>query len=82
MDENSAFLTTFLVVGSTYASELIGKKPLTAKPLLAGFGMGLFLLVTIEINPELGKALCILIGTVAVIHNGSGIFTLLTKLGA
>ena len=67
-------LTVLVVVGSTEAKSLIQDKKFTGKPLVAGFGLGVFLYVIGLANSKLGELFCLFVIVTAILVNGNDLF--------
>lgn len=69
-----------VVVGTTYGANAVKKKPLTIKPLIAGWILGLFLFVIDEVSPDIGSAFGALAMVSALLVNGGDLFPAIGKV--
>lgn len=71
-----AFTTAVVAVGSAEAANLADKKPLTMKPVIGGFILGLFLFAFGMVNENVASKLCILVIITAILMNGAKLFSI------
>lgn len=66
----TAVLTVLVVVGGTEASAAVKGKPLTLKPVVSGFLLGLFLFTIGLLSEDLATKICYLIIAASLLVNG------------
>lgn len=76
----NAFTTTAIVVGTTYAGEAVQHKPMTFRPLISGWVLGLFLVLVSEVSPRSSDAFMALVVITAILINGPKFFPAVNKL--
>lgn len=82
MDYESLVVTTVAVmVGSTEAKSVVTQKKLTGKPVVAGFGLGVFLFIIGIARQDLGVKFCWFIMITAILINGGPLFSALSPSG-
>jgi Na+-transporting NADH:ubiquinone oxidoreductase subunit NqrD len=82
MDYESLVVTTCAVmVGSTEVKSIVMDKKLTAKPVVAGFGLGVFLFIIGIAREDLGVKFCWFIIITALLINGGPLFSALSPNG-
>lgn len=67
-------LTVLFVVGSTEAKSLMVDKKFSGAPLVAGFGLGVFLYIIGLANSKLEELFCIFVIVTALLVNGNDLF--------
>ena len=79
MSASSVVATVGIIVASTESKNLIEKKSLTMKPLIAGFLLGLLLFPLDSANPELSQKFQVLLIVGALLVNGSDLIQIFNK---
>lgn len=79
MSAAGVITTVGVVVASTESKNLIEKKSLTMRPVVAGFILGIFLFAIDSANTELSKKLQVLLIVGALLVNGSDLIQIFTK---
>ena len=82
MDYESLVVTACAVmVGSAEVKSVVSDKKLTAKPVLGGFGLGVFLFIIGIARQDLGVKFCWFIIVTALLINGGPLFAALSPTG-
>lgn len=79
MSSGGVLATVGVIVVSTESKNLIEKKSLTMRPLIAGFLLGLFLFPLDASNPEVSKKFQVLLVLGALLVNGSDLIQIFNK---
>jgi len=80
MTTTGVITTIAVVVGSTESKNLIERKTLTMRPVLAGFILGFFLFPLDSAEPELSKQLQVLLIVGSLLVNGQDLINLSSKI--
>jgi len=79
MSSTSTIATIGVIVASTESKNLIEKKSLTMRPLIAGFLLGIFLFPLDSANPDLSRKFQTLLIVSALLINGSDLLQIFIK---
>lgn len=76
-----ALVTVIIAVGSTEAKSVLAGKPMTMKPVIGGFILGLFLFTFAGVNQKLFTSFCYLVIAASLLVNGNEFFKVLLPQG-
>jgi hypothetical protein len=72
-----AMTTCVIAAGSSEAAKLADKKPMTMRPVVGAFVLGIFLFAFGMMQEDLARKFCYLVIATALLTNGVKLFTIL-----
>lgn len=72
--DNLVMTTAAIAVGSAEIKSVMVDKKLAAKPVVAGFALGIFLFIIGMASPKIGSLFCYFIIITALLVNGEPLF--------
>jgi membrane protein CcdC involved in cytochrome C biogenesis len=76
--QNLVMTTAVVVAASAETKHITQDKKLVAKPIIAAFGLGIFLFILGMASENVGTKFCYLVMLTAILINGESLFAALT----